>query len=224
MPAAGLHSWARFFSRAPGLLCALACLAPAPALARKPLIVPLDVVLARCRGADNKLRPVKPDKWVAAHVAAANRVLRSHKVALTARVRAVVLARCDLLTRAHRHAMAVHVRPGAHVTVMVLRRVRDLDVPDYDLMGVHWRYRGKDPALAGRRWLLLTARARPPVLAHELGHFFGLRHDPAGGNLMTPGPSSPLWRRKVKPKPFQPRLTRGQGRRIRRAARRLLKR
>jgi hypothetical protein len=75
-------------------------------------------------------------------------------------------------------------------------------------MGVHWR--------AGtRRWVFLTARARPPVLAHELGHFFGLPHDPAGGNLMTPGPSSPRWRSATPPRPFAPLLTPAQVRRLR---------
>ena len=133
-------------------------------------------------------------------------------------------ARCELLTRAHRHAMAIHARTD-QVTVLVMKRVRDVDVLDYDLMGVHWRYRGKEAKLAGRRWVFLTARARPPVLAHELCHFLGLPHDPGGGNLMTPGPSAPIWKdaARVKPRPFAPILTRRQARRLRRNLRRWLK-
>jgi hypothetical protein len=116
--------------------------------------------------------------------------------------------------------------PKDGVTVLVLPRVRDIDTPSYNLMGVHWRYQGKDPKLRGRRWVFLTARGKPPVLAHELGHYFGLRHDPRGGNLMTPGPSDPIWHNKgaTKPKPFKPIFVRWQQRVIRRSVRKLLRR
>jgi hypothetical protein len=91
-------------------------------------------------------------------------------------------------------------------------------------MGVHWRYSGPVPEHEKKRWVFLTARARPPVLAHELCHFFGLRHDPAGGNLMAPGPSAPVWRRKgPKPKRFKPVLTPRQSRRLRRGIRHWLR-
>jgi len=190
----------------------------AGAEARQPPIeLPLLVRLARC---DRK--PVKPEAWVKAHVEAANRILEPHGVSLTATVEAFTPARCELTSRAHRDALARHAAPGK-VVVLVVQRAQDLDLPSYNLMGVHWRYGGGDPSLAGRRWIILTARARPPVLAHELCHYLGLRHDRAGGNLMAPGPSDPIWRGKgKKPAPWAPRLTKSQARRIRAAARRLV--
>ncbi len=203
----------------------LLLLAPAPASAgqRPVLTLTIDVAVARCGG--KVAKPVKPHGWVQGQVASSNLVLAPHRLRLAARVRAFTPARCDLLTRAHRHAMARHVPPTG-CTVLILRKVRDLDVPTYNLMGVHWRYRGDDPRYKGRRWVKLTARAIRPMLAHELAHYFGLRHDPAGGNLMTPGPSSPLWKRKgaLRPKPYKPVLTPAQGRKLYSAIKRHLKR
>ena len=200
-------------------LVVLALLAtPSPSLAKRETIeLPLQVRVARCDG-----KPVKPDSWVAAHVKAANRILEPHAgVVLTATVERFEPDRCELLTRAHRDALASHASPGA-VTVLVVRRARDVDLPSYNLMGVHWRYGGKEAAHQGRRWIILTARARPPVLAHELCHYLGLRHDPAGGNLMAPGPSDPSWRHpETRPAPWKPTLTRSQARRVRAAVRRL---
>jgi hypothetical protein len=205
---------------AAGCLPAAATAGPGTkARARSTVEIPLLLRVATC-GA----KPARPKKWIEQHLAAAAQVLAPHGVKLATRQEPFKPARCELLTRAHRHAMAVHARSD-QLTVLVMKRVRDVDVLDYDLMGVHWRYRGSDPKLKGRRWVFLTARARPPVLAHELCHFLGLPHDPAGGNLMTPGPSAPIWKdpARIKPKPFKPILTRRQARRLRRNLRRWLK-
>ena len=205
--------------RAPALALAPLALLPLPVAAEPLLELPLRVRVAECAG-----QPVKPPGWIAAHVAAANRVLRPHGVRLATRLDRFRPPRCGLTGRDDRHALARFV-DTQEVTVLVLERVRDLDLTTYDLMGVHWRYEGSDAALAGRRWIFLTARAEPPVLAHELGHYFGLAHDPRGGNLMTPGPSAPIWRRPGrKPLPFAPRFTAAQGRRVRKAVAALLAR
>lgn len=203
-------------------LLLLGALLPTSALAadkRPMLTLTIDLAVAKCEG-----KPAKPDRWVQGHLAASNRVLAPHRLRLAARLRSFAPARCDLVTRAHRHAMARHV-PATGCTALFLRKVRDVDVPTYNLMGVHWRYRGDDPRYKGRRWVMLTARAIRPMLAHELAHYFGLRHDPGGGNLMTPGPSSPLWKRKGarRPRPYKPVLTPAQGRKLYRAVKTFLK-
>jgi hypothetical protein len=176
-------------------------------------------VLIRVATCDGK--PVHPSTWIDGHVKAANDVFAPHGVHLVVRRDSYAPEKCRLITRADRHALAAHVEPlgdSPRVTVLVVQSARDLEVHTYNLMGVHWRHRGK-------RWIIFTARARPPVLAHELCHFFGIRHDPAGGNLMTPGPSDPIWRRSVpKPKKWSARLTRAQGRRLRAALGRFNKR
>jgi hypothetical protein len=190
-----------------------------PARKRRPrtLELPLLIRVAGCGG-----KPVRTARWVERHLAAAIKIFARHGIRIVARQEPFRPDRCELLTRAHRHAQAAHVTDRRRVTVLVMKRVRDLDVPTYDLMGVHWRYRGSQQALKGRRWVFLTARAKPPVLAHELGHYLGLPHDAAGGNLMTPGPSAPIWKDATRPKPraFRPILTARQGRRARRGLRR----
>jgi len=189
------------------------------------LTVTLSLRVARCPPATVKGKrtrgahraPVKPKAWVDAQLAAARKLLAPYRIALVARRSSFTPARCELDTRAQRHALAEHAISTGAVDVLVLRRVRDLDVRSYNLMGVHWRYRGGRKAWRGRRFVILTARARAGVLAHELCHFFGLKHDPKGGNLMAPGPSSPLRRRRPPPKPWKPRLERWQARRLRAA-------
>ena len=200
-----------------------------PAAARTtapPLLrVKLSLRVARCPPAAVKGKrtsgahraPVKPKAWVDAQLAAARKLLAPYRIALVARRSSFTPRRCELDTRAQRHALAEHASSIGAVNVLVVRRVRDLDVRSYNLMGVHWRYRGGRKAWRGRRFVILTARAKAGVLAHELCHFFGLKHDPKGGNLMAPGPSSPLRRRRPRPKPWKPRLERWQARRLRAA-------
>jgi hypothetical protein len=184
------------------VLFALALAAPPP------LLVSLRIRVAACLDAAGARGPSRPPEWVAQHVEAVRTLFAAHGIAVTARSESFAPVRCEALSREDRDAFAAEVDGDGQVTVLVVPRVRDLDVPSYDLRGVHWR-------AGGRRWIFLTARARPPVLAHELGHFFGLPHDPAGGNLMTPGPSSPAWRSKRPPRPFAPGLTADQVRRLR---------
>jgi hypothetical protein len=157
-------------------------------------------------------------RWLETHVEAARQVFAPYGIRIEAKTEPFSPTRCALLDRPQRDALAAYAGASDRVVVLVVQRIRDLDVPTYDLMGVHWRYGGAERRWRGRHWVYLTARARPPTLAHELAHYFGLPHDPAGGNLMTPGPSDRAWRRREKkPRPFQPRLSPAQARKLRRA-------
>lgn len=195
------------------MVAAAALLALALARAADPLVLPLQVRVARCADAawiDGPPANERVAAFVDRQVEAAQALYAPLGITLRARVDEFTPVRCQLETRADRDALADAVPAAANgvVTVLVLPRVRDLDVPSYNLQGVHWR-------AGGRRWVFITGRAKPPVLAHELAHFFGLPHDPAGGNLMTPGPSSPAWKSPHPPAPFQPRLTPAQQGRLR---------
>lgn len=177
---------------------------------RPKIRVPLRIRIARCAS-----EPVRTRQWVEKHLAAARRVFVPVGIDLEPTIDEFAPTKCELSTRKDRRAAAVHV-DNNQLTVLVVRRVSDLDVPTYNLMGVHWRYFGSDKSQHGRHWIFLTARAEPPVLAHEICHFFGLKHDLAGGNLMTPGPSDPIYRAEgPKPAPFEPRLNKQQTRELR---------
>jgi hypothetical protein len=177
--------------------------APTPALS-----VYLKIRVAECADPSGARVPTRPRDWVDARVRAVQDLLAPHGIAVTATSDTFVPPLCEALSREDRDRFAPAVAPGPAVTVLVVPRVRDLEVLSYDLRGVHWRG-------GGRRWIFLTARAEPPALAHELCHYFGLPHDPAGGNLMAPGPSSPLRRSGRKVKPFVPILTPAQVRSLR---------
>ena len=182
------------------------------------LTVPLRIKIASCPAKKGKLKPVRPRAWIDKHLKAARKIFTPLGIKLDPVIESFTPDPCVLLTRTHRHGMAAHVTMDGKATVLVMARVRDLDVTTYNLMGVHWRYAGKEAAHKGKRWVLLTARGKVPVLAHELCHFFGLRHHKEGGNLMTPGPSDPIFRDKgaARPARFKPLLTPIQVKRLRR--------
>ncbi len=186
-------------------------------VSERPLVVPLRIRVARCDG-----EAVRSPEWVQTHIEGAREIFGRHGITLQVQVDGFEPSQCELVGRAARHRLARFV-DSRQATVLVVKRVEDLDVPSYNLMGVHWRYRGQNKAFRGRRWVLLTGRSRPPVLAHELCHYFGLHHDRAGGNLMAPGPSDPIFRSDgPKPAPFKPILRPWQVKALRRGIERFL--
>lgn len=105
--------------------------------------------------------------------------------------------------RVGRHA----VRRG-EILWVVPERLVDLDGATRR-RGVHWRDRADARSEdQRRRWIIVTADADPFVLAHELGHFFGLPHSKEAASFMnkTPGPH--------RPPPAARRLTARERRRV----------
>jgi len=85
----------------------------------------------------------------------------------------------EMHTRAQRDALTPLTEPDM-IDVFVVRALEDVDEPGRMRMGVCWTGRG------GKRFIVLSRFARPTVLAHELGHFFGNRqHSSVVNNLMS---------------------------------------
>lgn len=91
-----------------------------------------------------------------------------------------------LVTRDDRNALAEKAPPSDKmIQIFLVHSARDVDKLDGWIAGVHWRYSGKQKAQAGRRFIILSAmHSNGETLAHELGHWFGLKHEKDEKNLM----------------------------------------
>lgn len=93
-------------------------------------------------------------------------------------------------TRAERDGLGRGRFARGVVHVFVVDRLDDVDVPAdeagelTEIRGVHWR----DRANRQRRWIILSRISPPHVLAHELGHFFGLPHGTDPQSIMNKTP------------------------------------
>ena len=118
--------------------------------------------------------------WLTERIEAANRIFRPLDVCFEARApRALPDRHARLMTRADRDALTDLMVPDA-INVFVVRRLRDVDDPSLDRMGVHWH--GKK----GARYVILEYDAMRTSLAHELGHYFGNpAHTTIRNNVMS---------------------------------------
>lgn len=135
--------------------------------------------------------PVGPPQWFARHVHEANRLFAPIGVGFfVGSVAPVDPSFADTQTRLQRDQIGRHEHSLGVVHVFVVRRLANVDADGEVIRGVHWR----DRADTSRRWIILSSIASPLVLAHEMGHFFGLPHSRYRTSLMNKSPHrDPPW-------------------------------
>ena len=124
---------------------------------------------------------VQPESWIADQIASAERLFAPIGVHFRWTIKKTLPGRYTRMeTRANRDSLASELETGT-INVFVVESLRDVDEPERYRMGVCWRRGGGD----GKPYIIVAATARPTVLAHELGHFFGNPHSTVPNNVMS---------------------------------------
>jgi hypothetical protein len=139
--------------------------------------------------------PVQHPRWFAEQIASANRLFAPADVAFELRdVRSIEAGKAEIETRLDRDLLGRDHFSAGVIHVFVVRRLADVDIAGEQIRGVHWRDRGD----TSRRWVILSAIGSAQVLAHELGHFFGLPHSRYEVSIMNKKPRpDPPWEKRV---------------------------
>jgi hypothetical protein len=109
-------------------------------------------------------------------------------------VDAVEASFARVATREQRDAIGRSRFTRGVVHVFVVGQLDDVDAIGEQIRGVHWRQRSN----IDKRWVIVSAIAQSTVLAHELGHFFGLPHSSYRRSIMNKTPrEDPPWEARV---------------------------
>jgi hypothetical protein len=97
-------------------------------------------------------------------------------------------------TREQRDAIGRAAFSRGVVHMFLVAQLDDVDVPGTQIRGVHWRQRSN----IDKRWIILSQLGSQVVMAHELGHFFGLPHSSFRDSIMNKQPrEQPPWEQRV---------------------------
>ncbi len=135
--------------------------------------------------------PVATADWITGQLAGANRHFAPLDVGFQiAGVTALAGSAMRVKDRQERNALGATIA-GTVVDVFVTGQLDDVDLDGAFVRGVTW------PGKGGRKFIILSTEAPERVLAHELGHVFGLPHSRYPISIMnkTPRDEPPIEQR-----------------------------
>ncbi len=124
--------------------------------------------------------PVVDEAWLDEQIARANEIFTPTAVRFVKTQTVPLEVDPNILTRRQRHRLGPHLHERV-INVFVVEALKDVDVEDRFIRGVHWR----SFLVEGSHFVILSKIAGRSVLAHELGHFFGNPHSDVPGNVMS---------------------------------------